>query len=149
MALLSKSCVYGIRAAIYLAFDSEEENASFIPISKIAKDLNISGHFLTKILQQLTSKDILNSFRGPRGGVKLNRPSSEIKLIEIVDAIDGLKIFEECALGLDGCGNYEPCPIHFQWSSQREQLKEVFETESLDKLSKNTKELGMRIGMEI
>lgn len=153
MALLSKSCVYGIRAAIYLALDHEshpEKNGSdFIPISKIAKDLNISGHFLTKILQQLTSRELLASFRGPRGGVRLNRPSSDIKLLEIVDAIDGIKIFEDCALGLDGCGSYSPCPIHHQWAAQREQLREVFEVETLERLSHNTKELGMRIGLEI
>ena len=85
MALLSKSCVYGIRASIYIA--SEEENG-FIPISQVAKELNLSPHFLTKILQELTNEDLLLSHKGPRGGVKFARDTSKIKLIEIIGAID-------------------------------------------------------------
>ncbi|CAN0202088.1 unnamed protein product, partial [Chrysoparadoxa australica] len=48
--LLSKSCVYGLRASIYLASKSDEE---FNSIKEMSDKLEISFHFLTKILQQL------------------------------------------------------------------------------------------------
>ena len=142
MALLSKSCVYGIRASIYIA--SEEENG-FIPISQVAKELNLSPHFLTKILQELTNEDLLLSHKGPRGGVKFARDTSKIKLIEIIGAIDGMDLFTECALGLEGCGVYKPCPLHDSWTEHRRVPRELFEEENLYDLAMNVKNAGLRL----
>lgn len=142
MALLSKSCVYGIRASIYIASEAED---SYISISTVAKDLNLSAHFLTKILQQLTNDNLLVSHKGPRGGVKFSRETKDIKLIEIIAAIDGMDLFEECALGLEGCGVYKPCPLHDSWTIHRNKLKELFEQESLADLAKNVKGAGLRL----
>lgn len=142
MALLSKSCVYGIRATILMAIKIDSD---YISIKDIAKELNLSAHFLTKILQQLTFSGIVLSHRGPKGGVKFSRPIKEIKLIEIVAAIDGLSLFEECALGLQGCGKATPCPLHDKWSKHKVVLRELFETENLDKLATNVKDAGLRL----
>ena len=135
MALLSKACVYGLRASIYIAL--HKSNKSFTTISEVAKNLGLSPHFLTKILQQLTQTSIMESYRGPNGGVKLKKNPDLIKLIDIIISIDGDELFESCALGLNGCGTYDPCPIHNQWSMQRSQLKILFETENLGQLAQN------------
>lgn len=50
--LLSKSCIYGLRATLFL---SAREQDGFIPIREMSEKLEISFHFLTKILQQLTA----------------------------------------------------------------------------------------------
>ena len=142
MALLSKSCVYGIRAAILMAIKG---NADYMSIKDIANDLNLSAHFLTKILQQLTQEGLLISHRGPKGGVTFSRPSGEIKLIEIVAAIDGLELFEECALGLHGCGTATPCPLHEKWAEHKIVLRTLFETETLEKLAENVLDSGLRL----
>jgi len=142
MALLSKSCVYGIRASIYIASETED---SYISISKVAKDLNLSAHFLTKILQQLTNKNLLLSHKGPRGGVKFSRDTKDISLLEVISAIDGMELFDECALGLEGCGVYKPCPLHDSWTVHRNKLKELFEQESLANLAENVKSAGLRL----
>lgn len=142
MALLSKSCVYGIRAAILIAIKGKSD---FMSIKDIAEELNLSAHFLTKILQQLTHKGLLLSHRGPKGGVKFSRPAKEIRLIEIVAAIDGLELFEECALGLHGCGTATPCPLHEKWSEHKVVLRTLFETEDLEKLADNVQDAGLRL----
>lgn len=142
MALLSKSCVYGIRAAILMAIKG---NKDFISIKNIAEDLNLSAHFLTKILQQLTQEGLLLSHRGPKGGVKFRKQTKNIKLIEIVAAIDGLELFEECALGLYGCGKTTPCPLHDKWAEHKIVLRSLFENESLEKLANNVKDAGLRL----
>ena len=143
MAFLSKSCVYGIRASIFVAL--EEDKTRYIPISEISEALGISGHFLTKILQVLTQKGILTSYRGPKGGVKLKKTAEEVKLIEIVEAIDTLKIFEECILGLDGCGHFTPCPLHDEWRKSREKVARNFREQSLFELANNSKDIGFRL----
>ncbi|HCT51303.1 MAG TPA: transcriptional regulator, partial [Balneola sp.] len=65
--LLSKSCVYGLRASIYLASKSDEE---FNSIKEMSDKLEISFHFLTKILQQLTAESLMVSYKGPKGGIR-------------------------------------------------------------------------------
>jgi Rrf2 family protein len=126
--VLSKSCEYGLRALTYLA---TRENNQFYSIKSISDDLNLSFHFLTKILQNLTERGILFSVKGPRGGVVLARKPSEIMLIEIVAAIDGTAVFHECIMGLPGCGHEQPCPLHEKWSMARVMLKNLFEATTL------------------
>ena len=107
--MLSTSCVYGLRAVIYIASIKKE---SFVSIREISSNLDISFYFLTKILQVLTQKKILVSFKGPNGGVKLAKPADHITIMDVVLALDGAKVFEQCILGLPGCGVLNPCPLH-------------------------------------
>ncbi|MDR8390762.1 Rrf2 family transcriptional regulator [Aliifodinibius sp. S!AR15-10] len=140
--LLSKACIYGMRAALYLASSS---NDRFIAISQISEDLDISRHFLTKILQQLTKADIMESMKGPKGGVRLKGSGDEITLVEIVAAIDGMDILTECALGLPGCGTAKPCPLHDQWADTRDEIRKMLEDTTLTDLSRKGKEGNLRI----
>lgn len=142
MLLLSKTCNYGIRAALYVASKNDQQ---FVPIRQIAEDLNISFHFLTKILQTLTQKHIMNSYRGPNGGVSLAKPANAITIYDIIEAIDGLNLFEQCILGLPGCGNTKPCPFHDNWMLVREDLKNTFKNSTLSDLSIRIKDFGLRI----
>jgi Rrf2 family iron-sulfur cluster assembly transcriptional regulator len=142
MILLSKTCNYGIRAALYVA---SKDNQQFVPIRQIARDLNISFHFLTKILQLLTQKNIMTSYRGPNGGVILAKPANDITIYDIVEAIDGSKLFKECILGLPDCGNEKPCPLHDNWQVVREDLKNTFESSTLAELSSRINDFGLRI----
>lgn len=143
--LLSKSCVYGLRASLYLA---SKESDSYMPIRKMSDTLEISFHFLTKILQQMTSAGILESYKGPNGGVRLTRSGRDISLMEVVSAIDGDKMLTECALGLPGCGVMKPCPIHEKWAETRDGIREMLESTTLTELSTKGKELDLRLTAE-
>ena len=105
---------------------ASEENRQYIPIREISDKLDISFHFLTKILQILTQNHLLISFRGPNGGVALARSPESISLMEIIQAIDGPDLFEKCILGLDNCGNEQSCPLHQQWVGIRENITDLF-----------------------
>jgi len=143
--LLSKSCVYGLRAAIYLA---TKDNSQYIPIKKMSETLEISHHFLTKILQQLTANDLLDSYKGPNGGVRLKSSPAEINLMDIVLAIDGPDLLTECALGLPGCGHQNPCPLHDKWASTRDSIRQMLETSSLENLVERGKKENLRLTNE-
>ncbi|GAA5521435.1 Rrf2 family transcriptional regulator [Aliifodinibius salicampi] len=140
--LLSKSCEYGLRATLYLASSSNEK---YISIKKLSEKLDISFHFLTKILQELTAAGLLESMKGPKGGVRLSKASDDISLQEIVVAIDGIEIFTECVLGLPGCGSEKPCPMHSMWAETRDDIEKVFRTTSLADMSKKGKQNDLRI----
>lgn len=143
--LLSKSCVYGIRASLYLASNQDGE---YISIKKMSDQLDISFHFLTKILQHLTAAGLMESLKGPKGGVRLTKPGKEICLADIVIAIDGMDLFTECALGLPGCGVAKPCPLHEKWADTRDNIHEMLKSTNLVELVKKGKSGNLRITAE-
>lgn len=132
MAFISKSSEYGLRAALYVA---TRRNEKYVPIREISKDLKISFHFLTKILQRLTREGLMISCRGPSGGIALAKPAKKITLMDIIQAIEEKDLFESCILGLAGCGEKKPCPLHKYWARERKSMKAVFSKMTLDKLS--------------
>lgn len=143
MSLLSKSCVYGIRAVLYVA--TQPSDKKYVSIGEIAGKLGLSFHFLTKILQGLTEKGILASHRGPTGGVALARPARGISLMDIVEGIDGPDVFETCILGLAGCGERKPCPLHKPWAKQRTQLRRQLAEAHVADVARQTRVAGLRL----
>jgi Rrf2 family protein len=138
--LLSKRCEYGLRAMLYLAsLGSEADDASddpdptreYVSIQAVSDELGIGFSFLTKVFQQLNDAGLLTSKRGRGGGVALTRPPSDLHIYDIVVAIDGDALFNECVLGLPGCGEAEPCPLHEHWTDERERMERRFRTTSL------------------
>ena len=61
MRVISKSGEYGLRALLYMVAHKKDE--AYVNIREMADELDISFHFLTKILQSLTQKGILQSYR--------------------------------------------------------------------------------------
>jgi Rrf2 family protein len=140
--LLSSACVYGLRASVYLASVSNE---SYTSITHISDKLEISRHFLTKVLQQLTDADLLESMKGPKGGVRLRHSGDDIRLLDIVVAIDGMDLLTECALGLPGCGSEKPCPMHDQWADTRDEIQKMLEGTTLQDLVNKGRNGDLRI----
>jgi len=141
--LLSKSCEYGLRAMLYLATlgDGEEDGEravdptrEYVSIRTISDELDIGFSFLTKVFQQLNDAGLLTSKRGPGGGVALTRRPEEVPLYDVVVAIDGDDLFEECVLGLPGCGEAQPCPLHDRWSETRDSLEATFRDTTLEEV---------------
>lgn len=131
--LLSKACEYGIRAVLHLTGGT---SGTYTPIRTVSDTLGIPYHFLAKVVQILAQADVLTSYRGPNGGVALARPASQITLKEVVLAIDGADIFTECVLGLPGCGERKPCPLHEQWAPARDRIHRMFDEVSLAEIAK-------------
>ena len=140
--MLSKSCVYGIRAVLYLTLNGDRQ---FVSIKEIAQKLDISFHFLTKILQVLTQHGLIASFKGPKGGVKLAREPQQISILDIIITLDGEGLFDQCILGLPGCMDKKPCPLHEEWQEQREKLKQNFKSADLKNLALKIRKDGLRL----
>lgn len=140
--VLSKTCIYGIRATLFVA---TQEADKYVPINRVAEALGISFHFLTKILQTLTQQNIMQSYRGPNGGIALAKPADSIFLEEIIRAIDGTNLFSACILGLPGCGELKPCPLHEQWAGIRGDIAKMFNQTTVSEMAKRVRERGLRL----
>lgn len=143
MKVLSKSSEYGLRALLYMV--SKNEAQQYVSIREMSEKLDISFHFLTKILQSLTQANLLVSYRGPSGGVAFNVPPDQILLGDIVRVLEGDDFFDTCLLGLPGCGEAAACPMHQFWKEIRGAFKQEFEITTLAKMGQNAQERWLRL----
>ncbi|SIS80908.1 transcriptional regulator, BadM/Rrf2 family [Zobellia uliginosa] len=128
--MFSKACEYGIRASTYIALKSLE--GTRVSLKEIADKIDSPVAFTAKILQQLSKKQIIESVKGSLGGFQISQSNiSQIKLAQIVYAIDGNNVYEGCGLGLKRCNSNEPCPVHDKFIQIRADLKEMLESTSL------------------
>jgi len=114
--IYSRSAEYAIRAFVHLA---QADDGKYVMVKNIAEQEAIPSHFLAKILQQLARKGLLRSSKGPTGGFALRVPAAEVRLLDIVEAMDGLAPYQHCASGLSECSDAMPCGMHDSWAALR------------------------------
>lgn len=113
-----------------------------VKIGDIAENVGTPLAFTGKILGALTKYNIVNSYTGPNGGFDIDRKRmKEIKVSDIVYAIDGDGVYSGCALGLNECSSAQPCPLHNRFVKVRSELKNLLETTSVYDLA-----LGLKTG---
>tara|TARA_R110002051_G_scaffold48308_2_gene95370 strand:- start:123871 stop:124305 length:435 start_codon:yes stop_codon:yes gene_type:complete len=128
--MFSKACEYGVRASTYIALKSLE--GTRVSLKEIAEKIDSPVAFTAKVLQQLTKNNIIDSVKGATGGFEIEKENiSQIKLSQIVFAIDGNKVYSGCGLGLKQCNSNEPCPVHDKFVQIRSDLKNMLEDTSL------------------
>jgi Rrf2 family iron-sulfur cluster assembly transcriptional regulator len=110
--LLSKTCEYAVQAVIYMADRKQDE---YLSQHEIANALNIPPHFLGKILQSLARNGLVVSVRGKFGGFQIAKKSTEITILDIIEAVEGKPFLGGCLLGLPGCNDKIPCFAHTKW----------------------------------
>ena len=105
----------------------------------MADELGVPAQYLAKVLQDLARTGLLQSTRGRGGGFRLARPSDEIHLLEVVEAIDGPRFAEEgCLLDLPECSEEDPCPLHSQWKEIKASLLKTLGETTLDDVARRT-----------
>ena len=122
--MLSKTCEYALRAMIYIAQQSKDGH--MVNIKEISEKINSPELFIAKILQSLSKKGYLQSSKGRYGGFCISDKEAEFSLADIVEAIDGSKMFHGCGLGLEFCSETNPCPIHNQYKEARDKLYSIY-----------------------
>ena len=131
--MFSKACEYGIRATLFIARESENQRRT--GLKNIANAINSPEAFTAKILQKLVQQDIIDSAKGPRGGFFIRPENQNMVLADIVKAIDGETIMTGCALGLDKCSEEHPCPLHYDFTAIRSNLKNMLENTTIPDLT--------------
>jgi len=92
---LSRTLSYAVKGVALLA---EAVPGRPVPCRELAEQGRMPERFLLQILRGLVNHGILVSTRGVEGGYSLNRPASDVSLLEVFEAIDGVVSFE-----LDDC----------------------------------------------
>jgi Rrf2 family protein len=131
--MFSKACEYGIRAVIYIW--SQNRKGGKLGVKDICREIDAPEYFTAKILQSLARKDLLSSTKGPNGGFYISENQENMRLLDLVVAIDGDKLFNGCGLGLKQCSESYPCPIHDEYKSIRENLSKLLSDKTIKALA--------------
>ncbi len=83
---LSNKGRYGVCAIFDIAFHNDGRATQ---IKEIAERQAIPARFLEQIFQDLKRAGLVASRRGPRGGYQLTKPAAEIRIGDIVRALEG------------------------------------------------------------
>lgn len=75
----------GIMALIDICVNSAGES---VTVANIAGRQNLSAKYLEQIVPLLKHANLIRSIKGARGGYYLARPASEIRLQQVIDALD-------------------------------------------------------------
>ncbi|TDE44844.1 Rrf2 family transcriptional regulator [Flavobacterium rhamnosiphilum] len=136
--MFSKTCEYGIRATIFIASESYQNNR--VGLRDIAKKIDSPEAFTAKILQILSKDNIIHSIKGVGGGFEIPKETmNQIKLSQIVTALDGNRVFTGCGLGLSHCSEDHPCPVHDKFKAIRNELAFMLENTNLEELAMGIK----------
>jgi Rrf2 family transcriptional regulator, cysteine metabolism repressor len=104
---------YGIRALVHLA--RLEAKAASEASADIAKAEGIPSKYLEGILTQLKTAGLVLSERGKKGGFKLSKPASEMRMIEIVEALEGEVKPVGCLDDVGVCAQGDCCLPRIFW----------------------------------
>jgi len=124
---ITRQADYAVRAVLYLAQLGQDRRAS---TSQIAKEQQIPPSFLAKIVSQLSVAGLLQTSRGARGGVSLARTPDQISLLEVVEAIDGPILLNECVGDNSACTFGDDCPMKPIWCDAQAELVKRLNTTS-------------------
>jgi len=127
---LNQTTQYAIRLLIVLASNQNK----FLIIKNIAKHLKISYKYLGAIVTSLVKAGLVESAKGRHGGIRLARSADEIRLIDILDAIEEPYSENECILGIGMCGGVAPCALHSSWEKAQAVIRETFGNSTLASL---------------
>src|ERR1022692_3584910 len=134
-----KATQYALRATIYIAQKSTEEKK--IRIDEISKAIDSPKSFTAKILQALTKDNkIVSSARGPNGGFFLSEKAKKLPVRSILKAMGEDNVLEKCVLGLKLCSEIQPCPMHAQYKSIKQQLIKLFVTKTIQQMAAEIKD---------
>jgi len=99
MLKISEAASIGLHTMAFLVAYPEK----LIPTWEIAQRLAVSEAHLAKVLQRLTKAGLVESIRGPHGGVKLDVKPKDVSLLEVYEAIEGPIPVSKCLFNTAIC----------------------------------------------
>ena len=128
----------GRYAVMAMADLASNVNTRAISLKEISLRQNISLAYLEQIFIKLKNKKLVRSIRGAAGGYTLDRPASEIKLSNIIFAVDEeVKMLKCKKNSKKGCNNKSTkCITHNLWDELDQHIHSFFEKVKLQDLVK-------------
>jgi Rrf2 family protein len=106
-----------------------------VMLDVVAREESIPVSFVGKIFQSLARAGIIRSARGSGGGFCLTRPSSEVTILQVIEAIEGPIALLRCLEAEPECEHIGGCALCGLLSEAQDKVREVFAKTTLEQLS--------------
>lgn len=132
MLKISKKVEYGILAVQYISVYGDD----VVSVKEISTKLNLSNEFLSKIMQTLKKKSIIQSVQGINGGYKLTPRDTELNVMDIILAFDEKIALVDCIhKDFVYCSKEENCPIKNPMQILQDKIENIFLTTTISELN--------------
>ena len=128
----------GRYAVMAMADLAANQNGKPVSLNDISLRQNISLSYLEQLFSKLRNEKLVKSVRGPSGGYILEKNPKEIRLSNIIFAVDEKVKTLNCKKdSKKGCnGKNSKCITHNLWDDLEQHINTFFENKSLSDLLK-------------
>ena len=126
--MMSTTSQYALRALARLS--RQPEGAPLLG-RDLARESDIPANYLSKLLWQLGNAGLVSGARGAKGGYKLQRPADCIRLIDVVEVFDPVRVRPTCLMGQGECNERNACSAHHAWKRVRDGYLEFLQNTTL------------------
>jgi len=109
--------------------------SSTVRQAELAEATDVSGHFLSKVLQQLVRCGLIRSQRGSGGGYGLACAAHTVSLLDVVQAMEGPIQLNQCVAEGPSCERKSWCPAHQVWAEAQASVVMILGGASIAKLA--------------
>ncbi len=102
-----------------------------VDLKEIARSQSLSEKYLSRLVIDLRTAGLVDSFRGANGGYMLSRPPAQITVRQIVWAMEDTSPVD-CARNPGACGRVGSCTTHNVWRILDEAVYAALENITLD-----------------
>lgn len=124
--MFSQTVEYALRAVAHLASEAPAAQTT----DQIAAATLVPRAYLSKVLQSLRKEGIVHSQRGSGGGMTLTRPTDQVTILEVVNAVEPIQRIRTCPLGLESHGEHL-CPLHKRLDNALAMVEKAFKHTTL------------------
>ena len=126
--MFSQTAEYALRAVVYLASQEGAPRTT----QEIARATKVPTGYLSKVMQSLGRKHLVQSQRGLHGGFTLARPPEELTVLDVIGAVDPIQRIRSCPLGIKGHINL--CPLHRRLDHAMKLVEDALQKSSIAEL---------------
>jgi Rrf2 family protein len=120
MITISRETDYAARVVLHLSLQEEGARAT---AQQIAGERLIPKALVRRVVTRLASAGIIETTRGPEGGIQLARPAADISLLQVVEAMEGPLALNRCAVEPHTCPLSPACSVHEAWCRAKDIIR--------------------------
>src|SRR5918992_1804477 len=115
-----------------------------VTLAEISSRQKISLSYLEQLFGKLRRHELVDSVRGPGGGYRLAKDTTQISLADIILAVDEPIDATQCG-GKENCRDEQKCLTHDLWATLNERIFDYLESVTLRQLvdSQRARESGV------
>lgn len=126
---------YGLRAMFELARRYEDGP---VVMSVVAEEQGLSRKHLHALLTALKSAGLVRSIRGPGGGFVLTRAPGQIRLSDVLEAVEGPLSLVDCVTDHGACDKVNRCAARRVWQELSDAIEDMLGNVTLEDMAAPT-----------